>query len=265
MTFRLFVVDAFTDELFHGNPAGVCVLDRWPDDELMLNIAAENNLSETAFVVPSDEDFGIRWFTPKVEVDLCGHATMASAHVLFTHLGFARDEIRFHSRSSGVLKASRDGDGIVLDFPADTIRKVPAQKTLIEGLRRKPIETYRGKTKIMAIFRSERDIERMDPDFQKLVKVRASGVIVTAKGDTVDFVSRYFGPRVGVPEDPVTGSAHTLLTPYWARRLGKTELAAIQLSKRGGSLRCTLSGDRVKISGMATTYMVGEIKLGIGP
>lgn len=264
MTLRLFVVDAFTDRLFHGNPAGVCVLDRWPDDDLMLNIAAENNLSETAFVVPSGEDFAIRWFTPKVEVDLCGHGTLASAHVLFKHLGYARNEIRFINRRSGVLRASRDKDRIVLDFPTYTVRKVPTPKALVEGLRRKPIETYRGKTTIMAIFPSERDIERMAPDFQKLVKVRATGVIVTARGDKVDFVSRYFGPWVGVPEDPVTGVAHTFLTPYWARKLGKVELEALQLSKRQGRLKCTLSGNRVKIAGLATTYMVGEVNIDIG-
>jgi len=205
-----------------------------------------------------------RWFTPKIEVDLCGHATLASAHVLFTHLGYAGDEIRFLSRYSGMLKAFRDKEGIMLDFPAETVRKVPLPKSLAEGLRQRPIETYRGKTKILAVFKSEKDIERMAPDFHKLIKVRTSGVIVTAKGDTVDFVSRYFGPWVGVPEDPVTGSAHTILTPYWARKLGKTELVAIQLSKRRGRLRCLLSGNRVKITGKATTYLVGEMMLDTG-
>jgi len=261
MKLRLYHVDAFTDELFSGNPAGVMVLERWLPARLMQALAAENNMSETAFIVPGRKDYAIRWFTPATEVDLCGHATLASAHVLFNHLGHPSDRIAFRSRRSGILTAERRGEKIVLDFPADKLRRAPTPPGLIKALGRRPVEVWRGKTDLLCLFRSQRDIESMRPDFQRLAKVRARGMIVTAPGASVDFVSRFFGPAVGVPEDPVTGSAHTTLTVFWAQRLGKMEMEAAQLSKRGGWLRCTLAGDRVKIAGRARTYLVGDIEL----
>jgi PhzF family phenazine biosynthesis protein len=259
MRIPIYHVDAFTDELFKGNPAAVCILDRWPSDSLMQSIAFENNLSETAFVVRRGKAFGLRWFTPKVEVDLCGHATLASAHVLFEHLGYGQDEIRFLSTRSGTLKVSRKGEELVMDFPADSIRRATTPPALVEGLGKKPQETWRGRTDCLAVYGSQNDIERMNPDFKHLLKVKTRGIIVTSAGDRTDFVSRFFGPRVGVDEDPVTGSAHTTLAVYWAPRLKKAELTALQLSKRRGSLRCRLCGDRVKIAGKARTFSIGEI------
>jgi predicted PhzF superfamily epimerase YddE/YHI9 len=261
MKLRLYHVDAFTDTLFAGNPAGVVLSDRWLQDGLMQAVAAENNMSETAFVVPEGDGYAIRWFTPKTEVELCGHATLAAAHVLYTHMGHRPGRIGFRSLRSGVLAAERDGDEIVLDFPADKVRQTPVTPALAKGLGRSPPEVWRGKTDLLCFFRSQKDVEKIVPDFPALAKVRARGVIATAEGDKVDFVSRFFGPRVGVPEDPVTGSAHTTLAVFWARRLGKTELEAAQLSKRGGRLRCRLDGDRVRISGKARTYLVGDIEL----
>jgi PhzF family phenazine biosynthesis protein len=198
-------------------------------------------------------------------VDLCGHATLASAHVLFEQLGHPSDRIVFRSRRSGVLTATRKGGEIVLDFPADKLRMVAAPAGLVKALGRRPKEVWRGRTDLLCLFGSQGDIERMRPDFPTLAKIRARGVMVTAKGQRTDFVSRFFGPRVGVPEDPVTGSAHTTLTVFWARRLGKTKLRALQLSRRGGRLGCTLVGDRVWIAGKAKTFLVGTIELdGVG-
>jgi predicted PhzF superfamily epimerase YddE/YHI9 len=261
MELRLYQVDAFADRLFGGNPAAVCPLDSWLPDETMQKIAAENNLAETAFYVRAGGGFHIRWFTPTVEVDLCGHATLASAHVLCWHLGHPSDRVVFHTRKSGALTANRANDLIVLDFPADRLRRAPVTPVLAAGLGRRPGEAWRGKTDILCLFRSQKDIEGLRPDMQALSKVRARGVIATAPGHSADFVSRFFGPRVGVPEDPVTGSAHTTLAVFWAPRLGKTEMEATQLSKRGGRLRCTLDGGRVKLAGKARTYLVGEIDL----
>ena len=261
MKLRLYHVDAFTDRLFSGNPAGVMVLPRPLPARLMQAIAAENNMSETAFVVPGRNGCAIRWFTPLTEVDLCGHATLASAHVLFWHLGHPSDRVVFHTRKSGALTATRANDLIVLDFPADRLRRAPVTPVLAAGLGRRPGEAWRGKTDILCLFRSQKDIEGLRPDMQALSKVRARGVIATAPGRSADFVSRFFGPRVGVPEDPVTGSAHTTLAVFWAPRLGKTVMEAAQLSKRGGRLRCTLDGGRVKLAGKARTYLVGEIDL----
>ena len=264
MKLRLYHVDAFTDRLFAGNPAGVMVLERPLPARLMQAIAAENNLSETAFVVRRRGTFAIRWFTPETEVDLCGHATLASAHVLFQHLRHPSDRVVFCSRKSGLLTAERDGNSIVLDFPADRIQRAPATPLLAKALGRRPVEAWRGKTDLLCLFRLQKDIERMKPDMQALSRLGARGVIVTAPGASVDFVSRFFGPRVGVPEDPVTGSAHTTLTVFWAHRLGKTRLQALQLSKRGGRLGCTLEGGRVKIAGKAKTFLVGDIELNDG-
>ncbi|MBM4248938.1 MAG: PhzF family phenazine biosynthesis protein [Euryarchaeota archaeon] len=218
MKLRLYQVDAFTDRLFSGNPAGVVLSDGWLPDRLMQAIAAENNLSETAFVVPEGQGFGLRWFTPVTEVDLCGHATLASAHVLFNHEGRSSDRIDFLSPRSGTLTAMRQGEAIVLDFPADRLREQPAPPGLARALGRRPLETWRGRTDLLCLFGTQSDIAGLRPDMGLLAKVRARGVMVTAKGDQTDIVSRFFGPRVGVPEDPVTGSAHTTLAVFWAPR-----------------------------------------------
>jgi len=260
MISRLFQIDAFTSELFRGNPAGVCPLETWPSDDLMQKIAMENNLAETAFYVRAGDRFRIRWFTPAVEVDLCGHATLAAAYVIFHFDRYPGTEIKFDSRS-GVLRVRRDGDLLTLDFPVDPIRPVAEPIGLSEALGARPRETYLGKTDYLAVFETQAEIEAMKPDFRKLAGVEARGVIVTAPGGEVDFVSRFFGPRVGIDEDPVTGSAHTSLTPYWAAKLGKMEMRALQLSKRGGHLRVRLNGDRVEISGQARAYLQGRIEV----
>jgi PhzF family phenazine biosynthesis protein len=256
---RLFQVDAFTSRRFAGNPAGVVPLQDWPDDETMQSIAMENNLAETAFFVPVGEGYHVRWFTPKVEVDLCGHATLASAHVLFTHLGYTGDEIRFSSRS-GPLRVFREKKRYVLDFPADDTEPAEVPAGLTESLGGKePMFCYRGKTDFMLVYGKQSDIESLKPDFTRLGKVNARGIIVTAPGDWVDFVSRFFAPQVGVNEDPVTGSAHTTLVPYWSRQLAKNELTARQLSERGGDLFCRHKGNRVDIGGEAVTFFEGNI------
>jgi PhzF family phenazine biosynthesis protein len=260
MELRLYQVDAFADRLFGGNPAAVCPLESWPPDELLQQIAAENNLAETAFYVRQGGGFALRWFTPTVEVDLCGHATLASAFVVFTHEGFAGDTIEFSSRS-GTLRVRRDGDLLVLDFPADRVEPASVPQILIDALGREPIECYKGRTDYMVVYGVAEHVAALAPDLGDLATVPARGVIVTAPGHDVDFVSRFFAPQSGVPEDPVTGSAHTTLTPYWAARLGKTELSAVQLSKRRGRLRCRLAGDRVEIAGRAVPYLTGTITI----
>ena len=263
MTQPFYQVDAFTDRLFGGNPAGVVPLFGWPSDEILRSVAAENNLSETAFFVLQSDRCCIRWFMPRVEVNLCGHATLAAAHVLFHHLGFPGDEIVFDSRS-GILRARRDDAFISLDFPADPPVPATPPKKLIQSLGREPREAYMGQEDWLLVYSSRREIEELAPDFDlMLVETGDSGrgVIVTAPGGDVDFVSRFFAPSVGVPEDPVTGSAHTTLTPYWAQRLEKESFTARQVSRRGGFLKCRLSGDRVHISGQAVTYLTGEIRL----
>jgi len=260
MTLRMYQVDAFTAELFRGNPAAVCPLERWLPDETMQKIAMENNLAETAFYVREGDRFRIRWFTPAVEVELCGHATLASGYVVFEVEGFPEPVVEFDSRS-GLLRVRRDGDRLTLDFPADMAKPVEPPPGLVEALGARPLEVYKGRTDYLLVFGSERDVEAMAPDFGRLADVDARGVIVTAKGGQVDFVSRFFAPRVGVPEDPVTGSAHTTLTPFWAKRLGKSELEAVQLSRRRGWLRVRTAGERVEISGQARLYLRGEIFL----
>jgi PhzF family phenazine biosynthesis protein len=260
MKINIFQVDAFTDHLFGGNPAAVCPLEEWLPDETMQNIAMENNLSETAYFVKTGDGFHIRWFTPLAEVDLCGHATLASAHVIFYHLKWEHSSISFMSRS-GLLKVTRENDFITLDFPSDVIHKAELPEKLISSLHIHPLETYAGKTDFMIILGTQREIELIDPDFGLMKQSGGRGVIVTAKGDEVDFVSRFFAPQVGVDEDPVTGSAHTTLTPYWAERLGKSDLTAMQLSKRKGHLWCKYLGDRVGITGKAVTYFTGVINI----
>lgn len=260
MKIKLYQVDAFTDKLFGGNPAGVCPLDEWLPDNLMQNIAFENNLAETAFFVNNGIDYEIRWFTPLAEVELCGHATLASAHVLFDHLDYNRKEIIFHSKS-GELKVRKDNGRLTLNFPADIIKKTDVPEDLIIAIGKKPVETYKGKTDFMLVYLSQKEIEEIEPDFELIKKSKARGVIVTSEGDNVDFVSRFFAPMVGINEDPVTGSAHTTLTPYWAGVLAKKELTAMQLSKRKGNLNCKLINGRVEIAGYAVTYLEGSIKI----
>ena len=256
---KIYQVDAFAEKIFTGNPAAVCPLERWPDDELLQNIAMENNLSETAFYVKSGDQYNIRWFTPTVEVDLCGHATLAAAWVLFNYEDHEGDQITFFSALSGILKVRREGDRLTLNFPADKVVKVSATQEVSGCFNTKPAEVFRGQSDLLLVFDNEDDIVALEPEMAELSGIDARGVIVTAKGSEVDFVSRFFAPQVGVDEDPVTGSAHTTLTPFWSGRLNKTELTARQLSKRGGELLCRNLGDRVEISGSAVLYMKGEI------
>lgn len=258
---KLFQADAFADGLFEGNPAAVCVLDEWLPDATMQSVAAENNLAETAFIVPKGNDFEIRWFTPSVEVDLCGHATLATAYVLFNCLDFGEPEIIFYSLHSGILKVSKQGETLFLDFPADSLEKQADPELLKACIGLVPQELYKGKTDYIAFVDSEATVKNLKPDFTAIAALNARGLIVTARGDEADFVSRFFGPRVGVNEDPVTGSAHTSLTPLWSKKLGKKEMTARQLSKRGGNLTCVNNGDRVLIGGKAKLYLEGEISI----
>ena len=260
-TFTLYQVDAFTDKLFHGNPAGVCILEEWLNDRVMQNIAAENCLPETAFIVQKKDAVEIRWYTPTTEVDLCGHATLAAAHVLFTHHSVKGNLIEFFSHRSGYLPVERNNDLITLNFPKDSYTKIQVPDVLINAFQMSPIESYRGKSDFLLIFASQKDIEELNPDLAMIKSVGGRGVIVSAPGNEVDFVSRFFAPQFGINEDPVTGSAHTTLTPYWSKITGKTKLSALQLSKRGGELICELEGERVLISGKAVTYLVGEIEI----
>lgn len=262
MKIPIYQADAFTDALFGGNPAAVCPLQEWLSDALLQQIAAENNLSETAYLLKENNDYHIRWFTPGTEVKLCGHATLASAHILFTVLGHKGDTIIFHSKS-GPLKVSKRSNGqLMLDFPANTpepVTEVPAG--LFEGLGIAPAPVFKTSFDYMVVLPSQKAIEALTPDFKKLAQTPCRGVIATAAGDEADFVSRCFYPQSGVDEDPVTGSAHTIMVPYWAKQLNKTSMKAIQLSKRRGCLDCELSGDRVLMSGYAVTYLKGEIEV----
>jgi PhzF family phenazine biosynthesis protein len=255
----IYQVDAFASEVFKGNPAAVCILEQWPDVSLMQKIANENNLSETAFAVPVGACYEIRWFTPEMEVELCGHATLASAHVLFNHLDYEGDHICFESIHSGRLNVKRKDELLTLDFPVDKMEEMVVPELIVTALMTPPLKAFRGKTDFMFVYASESEIASMEPDFGLLAQVGGRGVIVTAPGNDVDFVSRFFAPQTGINEDPVTGSAHTSLTPYWARVLGKKRLTASQLSARGGELVCEEKGERVEISGHAITYMIGEI------
>jgi PhzF family phenazine biosynthesis protein len=258
---KIYQIDAFADQVFSGNPAAVCPLEEWLSDEVLQNIAMENNLAETAFYVKQGDQYQIRWFTPTVEVDLCGHATLATAYVLFNHENHGGDTITFYSPRSGNLTVTKNGDMLTLNFPTDLIEPVELDEELISGLNLKPRLGLKGKTDYLLIYDKEEDIRNLTPDFNLLSKVNARGIIVTAKGEEVDFVSRFFGPQVGINEDPVTGSAHTSLTPYWAKQLGKSELTAMQLSARKGYLECKHLNDRVEISGKGKLYLSGEIFL----
>ncbi|HET6253480.1 MAG TPA: PhzF family phenazine biosynthesis isomerase [Puia sp.] len=257
---KIYQVDAFAKSLFQGNPAAIVPLEKWLPDTLMQQIAMENNLAETAFLVEEGKDFQIRWFTPSTEVDLCGHATLASAFVLYHYRDYKEDVIRFHSRS-GLLTVTRQGESLSLDFPADTLTEVELSPDLTIGLDPRPIKAFKGKTDYMLVFEREQDIRDLRVDLTELSRIRARGIIVTAPGEKVDMVSRFFAPQSGIDEDPVTGSAHTTLTPYWAARLGKTKLTAIQLSARKGWLECELKDDRVLITGQARPFLKGDILL----
>ncbi len=259
MKIKLYQIDAFTDQVFGGNPAAVCPLESWLPDPLMQSIAAENNLSETAFFVAVEGGYQLRWFTPKTEVDLCGHATLASAYVLFNLLGYTGSSVRFDTLG-GELLVTRQGTELVLDFPVRTAVKCDTPALLIEALGVEPLELYANQD-YMALLSSEQVLRSISPDFKALCQIELRGVIVTAPGDTVDFVSRFFAPGFGIDEDPVTGSAHCVLTPFWAERLGKNTLNARQVSSRGGDLKCELAGSRVKITGSAVHYMEGEIEV----
>jgi PhzF family phenazine biosynthesis protein len=258
MQIEFFHIDAFTDQAFAGNPAGVCLLDKWLPADLMQRIAFENGLSETAFIVPAGPYFEIRWFSPKVEVDLCGHTTLASAHVLFRHKGFKGSSIEFHSNTD-CLMVEKTGDILVLDFPARPPVPCPTPRGLIQALSRQPIEVLSARD-YLAVFPSEEIVRKLKPDITLLSQLDKA-VIVTARGKDVDFVSRFFAPIYGIPEDPVTGSSHCTLIPYWSKKLSKSSLVALQVSPRGGRLYCQNQGDRVKIGGNAVTYLEGHLSV----
>ena len=255
---KIYIVDAFTSELFGGNPAAVCPLQDWISDELMQQIAKENNLSETAFFVPKGNDFALRWFTPVREVDLCGHATLASAHVLSRHSGYTEKEIRFHTRS-GILTVNCHEEGYTLNLPTDKLTRINIPAGFADITGSEPLELYKGREDYLAVFNQQETIEQMQPDFRQMRNLDGRGLIVTSKGSESDFVSRCFYPAFGIDEDPVTGSAHCTLTAYWAEKLLKNTFTAIQLSARRGYLKCKYLGPRVEITGNGVTYLVGEI------
>jgi len=255
---RYFVVDAFADRVFQGNPAGVCLVDSPLDDAVMQAIASENNLSETAFVVVGDPVSDLRWFTPAVEIDLCGHATLGTAYVLANFVEPAREMMRFATRS-GELVVTRDDDRYTLDFPARPAVPIPVTEAMAAAIGVPVLEAHQSPRDLMLVVGSETEVRDLAPDIPLVAALAEHAVIVTAPGDQADFVSRFFAPNLGVPEDPVTGSAHATLIPYWTARTGKTDLVARQLSRRGGTLYCRMAGDRVHISGTAQLYLRGEI------
>ncbi|HEY0834048.1 MAG TPA: PhzF family phenazine biosynthesis protein [Azospirillum sp.] len=262
MRLPIYQVDAFADTVFTGNPAAVVPLESWLPDERLLAIAAENNLAETAFLVPAGGDYAIRWFTPTVEVDLCGHATLAAAHVIGTMMEPGRGRIDFRTRQAGRLTVERQGDLLVLDFPSRPAARADAHPDLAAALGGAEPEAVLAGRDYLVVYRDADTVRGLVPDMARLAGLDRFAVCVTAPGtDGVDFVSRFFAPAQGIPEDPVTGSAHCTLIPYWAARLGKTRLAARQISARGGSLACELRGDRVKIGGKAVLYLEGTIQV----
>lgn len=259
MKFTIYQVDAFASKLFSGNPAAVVPLTEWLSDDVLQQIAAENNLSETVYYIVKEDVIEIRWFTPGTEVDLCGHATLAAAFVLKTQEGYDKQVIPFYSHRSGHLPVTVQDDTYTLNFPSDVLVEVDLSSELMATTDKQPLKAFKGKTDYVLVFEHQVDIAVMQPNLSAIEKLPARGLIVTAKGDDCDFVSRFFGPQCGVNEDPVTGSAHTSLTPYWAGVLGKQSLSARQLSARKGDLACTLLGDRVEITGKAVLFMKGEI------
>jgi len=259
MRIPLYQIDAFTSRVFSGNPAAVCPLERWLEDPTLQSIAAENNLSETAFLVPAGREYEIRWFTPTTEVDLCGHATLASGWVVLDRLEPARNEVTFRSKS-GPLTVTRDADLLALDFPARPPSPTEVSEELASALGCRPHEAGAARD-LMAVYGSEEEVRSLRPDIDRLPALPAFAVVVTAPGREADFVSRFFAPRQGVAEDPVTGSAHCTLVPYWARRLGRPRLRALQVSARGGELLCEDRGERVRIAGRAVKYLEGTIEV----
>jgi len=261
MKIPIYQVDAFTSEVFSGNPAAVCILDSWLDDNLLQSIAAENNLSETAFLVRNDDGFDLRWFTPTTEVALCGHATLASAFVLFTCRDCLQEEIRFHTRKSGQLVVSKRNLLLEMDFPSRPAHSMTPPPSLKEALGVTPIAVLGSVEDLMFVLESEKAVRELQPDFVALERLECRGIIVTSRGSRSDFVSRFFAPSVAIPEDPVTGSAHCVLVPYWSSELHKRNLHAFQISKRGGELFCINAGDRVKISGKAVLFLEGVVTI----
>jgi PhzF family phenazine biosynthesis protein len=262
MKLQLYQVDAFTNKLFGGNPAAVVPLDKWIDDNIMQKIAMENNLAETVFFVPGNNDYHIRWFTPELEIDLCGHATLASAYVLYNYLGYTQPAIRFNSKS-GELLVTKKGNKLELNFPArmpEHVTEYPEE--LLKGLGiSSPVAVYKSRDYVVEL-ETQKDVQQVKPDFSLLNKINVIGIIVTAPGADCDFVSRFFAPNCGIPEDPVTGSSHSTLIPFWAEKLNKTKLFARQLSQRQGELWCELlKNDRVLIAGECVFYMKGEITI----
>lgn len=260
MRVPIYQIDAFSSKLFGGNPAAVCPLERWLDTALLQAIAAENNLAETAFIVlMAPGNYQLRWFTPTVEMPLCGHATLAAAYVIAQRMDRAREHFRFQTLS-GELSVTRTGDLYTLDFPVRRPMPSPPRSDFAAALGAMPESHFSG-TFEMAVFGSEAEVRALEPDMRALAAIDHLGLIVTAPGDSADFVSRFFAPRAGIDEDPVTGSAHCMLTPYWAERLGKTRLHALQASKRGGELWCEAKGDRILIAGHGAFYLEGTIEV----
>lgn len=261
MRVAIFQVDAFAKRRFAGNPAAVMPMDSFPDDSLMQAIAAENNLAETAFLVPDGDDYRLRWFTPTVEVPLCGHATLASAAVVMERLEPGRSSVTFHS-ASGPLIIRRADTGYIMDFPVRLSERVDIPPALAEALGVAPIEVYANEFNYLVLLESAKVLRQLAPDMPAIARLDRTGVIVTAPGDEgYDFISRYFAPAKGIPEDPVTGGAHTMLTPYWAKRLGKTEFRAFQASPRGGEIICRLLGDRIEMEGSCVFYLEGHAEI----
>ncbi|NTU44633.1 MAG: PhzF family phenazine biosynthesis protein [Chlorobiaceae bacterium] len=259
MKLKQYQIDAFAARPFEGNPAAVCPLESWLDDELLQAIAEENNLSETAFFVPSEKGFNLRWFTPVRELDLCGHATLAAAHVIFDIIGYSLQRITFETRS-GELFVQKRGERLEMDFPASPPLPWGFSEILAEGLGKRPLEVW-ASDDYLVLFDSEATLRAITPDYAMLCELDLRGVIITAPGIDVDFVSRFFAPKFGIHEDPVTGSAHCTLAPYWAYKLGKHILTARQVSRRGGDIACEVKGDRVLLSGSAVMFMEAEITL----
>ena len=259
---KIFQVDAFTNNLFSGNPAAVCLLDNWLADKVMQSIALENNLSETAFIIKKKDKFFLRWFTPKVEIDLCGHATLASAHIIYSEMNYSSDIIEFNIKSGDVLSVNRNNNLLTMNFPAYEPKIVDQNlDEIYDAFGVRPKFFFYNKYGL-AVFKNEEEIIKIVPNLNLIEKLFYNGIIVTAPGENVDFVSRFFAPKFGIPEDPVTGGAHCELIPYWSKQLNKKNMIAKQLSKRGGVIHCSHLGDRVIIGGEATTYMKGELLLG---
>ncbi len=256
----IYQVDAFNNEIFKGNPAAVCPLEEWISEELMQHIAEENNLSETVFFVKTKQSFDIRWFTPASEIDLCGHATLAAAHIIFTELNYTEKVLEFNSKS-GKLTVEKNEDWYTLNFPSEEVLEIETPTLLKQALNVPIIKTYKGKWKLLVELENETTISNLEPNFNLLSQLESNGIIVTSKGDLFDFISRFFAPKLGINEDPVTGSAHTLLIPFWSKKLHKKKLEALQLSKRVGILKCQYLNERVEMSGQAITYLKGQLTL----